>query len=163
MTDKTVADMKTGVEPLAPPRADREMGERAVQAREPETFVPPGILPKVKKEPGYEYRWIRFSDRGSPDNSNVNSRFMEGWKPVDPSEQPEIVQFHKDERYGSMIEHGGLVLCKISKEKAQARKDYYKRVTLDQTQAVDNNFMRQNDSRMPLFKERSTSVKTGSR
>ena len=61
-----------------------------------------------------------------------------------------------------LIEIGGLVLCKSTVENAVARKKYYEEQTQAQTQAVDQNFMRENDPRMPLFKESKSRVSFGS-
>jgi hypothetical protein len=44
----------------------------------------------------------------------------------------------------------------------EGRKAYYDDFTTKQAQAVDNNFMSQNDPRMPLFKEKRTKVTFGS-
>jgi hypothetical protein len=41
------------------------------------------------------------------------------------------------------------------------RDDYYAKQAHAQLQSVDNNFMRLNDERMPLFSERKTSVSFG--
>jgi hypothetical protein len=41
------------------------------------------------------------------------------------------------------------------------RAQYYANITNQQAEAVDNNLMRQSDSRMPLFKERSSKVTFG--
>ena len=59
------------------------------------------------------------------------------------------------------IEIGGLLLCKTPVEFVKQRRDYYAKQTSAQTEAVDNNLMRQNDPRMPLFKERKSSTSFG--
>ena len=41
------------------------------------------------------------------------------------------------------------------------RNAYYQGQTQAQTEAVDNNFMRESDARMPLFKERKSSTSFG--
>lgn len=61
-----------------------------------------------------------------------------------------------------IIEIGGLVLCKTTVENAQARKDYYATMTQRQADSVDNNFLRENDPRMPLFREGKSKVSFGS-
>ena len=60
------------------------------------------------------------------------------------------------------LEIGGLLLCKIPKEFMEQRAAFYKKASADQINAVDNSFMQQNDSRMPLFKDNRTSVTFGS-
>jgi len=64
-------------------------------------------------------------------------------------------------RYKDNIEIGGLLLCKTPDEFVKQRNQYYAKQTQDQTEAVDNNLMRQSDARMPLFKERKSTVSYG--
>ena len=61
-----------------------------------------------------------------------------------------------------LIEIGGLILCKTTKENLDQQKAYYEDFTQRQTQSVDNNFLRENDPRMPLFKEGRSKVSFGS-
>lgn len=142
-------------------RKSREIDDRAHEARVAETFVPPSLLPEIKKHPQYEYRWVRVSTLGNSDNPNMSMKQREGWVPVSADEHPEIVQFHSDERFKGLIEHGGLILCKISKEKYNAKGQYLKKKSASQLEAVDNDFMRLNDKRMPLFREGQSRVKRG--
>ena len=67
----------------------------------------------------------------------------------------------RNTRFEDGIEIGGLLLCKTPVEFVKQRRDYYAKQTLSQTEAVDNNLMRQNDPRMPLFKERKSSTSFG--
>jgi hypothetical protein len=50
------------------------------------------------------------------------------------------------------------MLCKIPTEILEGRQAYYERLTQQQINSVDNNFMRENDSRMPLFTEKRSEV-----
>ena len=143
-------------------RPTREDETRSAEAV-PYTFVPAGLIPEVKKEPGYEYRWVRVGGGAGGSNSdavNMTAKMREGWVPVKASEQPQIIQFHdKKSRFNGLIEHGGLLLCKITSEYVEARRRYYADKARAQMVAVDNNFMRENDRRMPLFKESKSEVK----
>ena len=67
----------------------------------------------------------------------------------------------KEGPYKDNIEIGGLLLCKIPEEIVQQRMDYENGQTTAQSEAVDNNLMRQSDSRMPIFMERKSSVTFG--
>jgi len=91
---------------------------------------------------------------GNPDNTNVSKKFREGWEPVRAEDHPElhIMSDHKSE-WGTKggIEVGGLLLCKAPQEQVDKRRDYYKRHAESQMQAVDNNYMRENDPRMPVL------------
>jgi hypothetical protein len=53
------------------------------------------------------------------------------------------------------------LLYKTPKEFVSQRNSYYQRQTDGQMQSVDNAFMRENDPRMPVFKERRSEVKFG--
>jgi hypothetical protein len=64
-------------------------------------------------------------------------------------------------RYKGNIENGGLLLCKIPKETMEQRDAFYRHQNTSQMEAVDNNFMRTNDERMPLFSEKKSSVSFG--
>jgi hypothetical protein len=59
------------------------------------------------------------------------------------------------------VEIGGLMLCKMSREQAEARDDYYRTQAQAQMDSVDNHFMRNNDPRMPLFSERKSTTSRG--
>ena len=49
------------------------------------------------------------------------------------------------------LEVGGLLLCKAPKELMEQRDEYYRKMSAEQMEAVDNNFMKENDPRMPLL------------
>jgi len=88
----------------------------------------------------------------------------EGWEPVRAEEQPKYGMLtDPDSRYKDNIEIGGLLLCKIPEEFVQARFDYEANQTQANADAVDNSFLRQSDSRMPLFQERKSTVSFGNR
>jgi hypothetical protein len=43
----------------------------------------------------------------------------------------------------------------------EQKRAYYSKKNKDQMESVDNNFMRENDPRMPLFKERKSTTSFG--
>lgn len=144
-------------------RTPREQETRAKMER-PKKWMPSQLLPDVNQEEGYAYRWIRVSAQGQADASNVSGKFQEGWEPVKASEHPEVQLMRIDSdksRFPDSIEIGGLLLCKTPVEFVQQRDEYYRRQADQQMQSVDNNFMRENDPRMPLFNERRSEVKFG--
>jgi hypothetical protein len=59
------------------------------------------------------------------------------------------------------VEIGGLMLCKMLKELAVSRDEYYQNQAQNQMESVDNHFMRNNDPRMPLFSERKSTTSRG--
>jgi hypothetical protein len=82
----------------------------------------------------------------------------EGWEPVSIEEQPKFqLLVDPNSRFKDQIEVGGLLLCKTPTEFVQQRNGHYQLQADAQTEAVDNNLMRQSDPRMPLFKESKSS------
>jgi hypothetical protein len=137
------------------------MDTRAKTER-PKKWMPPQLLPDPKPEPGYAFRWIRVSTLGNNDPMNVSSKLREGWEPVKASEHPEIQLMGSGAgRFPDSIEIGGLILCKTPQEFMEQRDAFYRQQAEGQMQSVDNNFMRENDPRMPLFRERKTEVRFG--
>ena len=139
-------------------RAPREIKTREFEER-PKQWMPPDLIPEPDKQPGFEYRWIRVAMNAVADPRNISSRLREGFEPVDVSEQPKMkLLAHRDGPYKGNIEIGGLLLCKIPTEFISQMQEYYAKQTRLQSEAVDNNLMRQSDARMPIFKEgKSTS------
>ena len=142
-------------------RVPREFDTRA-KAERPKQWMPPQTLPDPNPEEGYSFRWIRISTLGNNDPMNVSAKLREGWEPVKASEHPEIQLMGTGSgRYPDSIEIGGLLLCKTPTEFVRQRDTYYQRQAEGQMASVDSNFMRENDPRMPLFKERKSEVKFG--
>ena len=136
---------------------NREITER------PKQWMPPELLPEPDKQAGFAYRWIRVSMLNNSDPRNISAKFREGWEPVHVDEQPKYkLLASREGQYKDNIEIGGLLLCKIPEELVQQRMDYEAKQTSQQAEAVDNNLMRQSDSRMPLFMERKSTVSFGS-
>lgn len=142
-------------------RIDRETDNRVISER-PNSWRPPELLPEPDKQAGYSYRWIRVSMLGAADARNISSKIREGWEPVRAEEQPRFkLLIDPNSRYPDNIEIGGLLLCKTPDEFVEQRAAYYADQTRAQTEAVDNNLMRQSDSRMPIFKESKSSTSFG--
>jgi hypothetical protein len=53
------------------------------------------------------------------------------------------------------------MLCKTPVELVDQRNAFYQSQADSQMRSVDNNFMRENDPRMPLFAERKSTVSFG--
>ena len=146
------------------PREPRSLDSRESEERS-KSWEPASILPDPTPQDGWVFRWIRTSMVGSSDNTNVSKRFREGWEPVRAEDHPElhIMSDHKSE-FGAKggIEVGGLLLCKAPQEVVEQRRAYYRNHAESQMQAVDNNYMRENDPRMPvLAPDRKTRVAFG--
>lgn len=145
MTERTTRDFDT-----------RERRER------PKVWQPASTLPEPEPMPGYSLRWVRVSTLNEHDARNMSGKLREGWEPVRIEEQPQFKMIvDAKSQYKDNIEVGGLLLCKIPEEFMEQRKAYYANKTDQQMRAVDNNFMRENDARMPLFAERRTKTTFG--
>ena len=142
-------------------RLPRDIDTRTVQER-PKQWQQPELLPEPDKMPGYSYRWIRVSALNNPDPRNLSAKLREGWEPVNVDEQPKFKYLtDPNSRFKDNIEIGGLLLCKTPTEFVKQRNAYFNDQTRMQTEAVENNLMRQNDPRMPLFNERKSSTTFG--
>ena len=142
-------------------RKSRELDTREAAAR-PTRWQPPQLLPDPKPEPGYKFRWIRIATLGKDDPTNLNSKLQEGWEPVKASDHPEIRLFGASSKdFPGSIVTGGLILCKSPVEFVEQRDDYFRNQSETMMSSVDNTYMRESDPRMPLFKERSSSVTFG--
>jgi hypothetical protein len=146
---------------MAENRLARELENRESTQRKM-AWKPPQTLPEPEPQDGWVFRWIRTSIMGVADPSNTSAKFREGWEPVKAEDQPKLMmQADPNSRFKGNIEIGGLLLCKAPKELMDQRDAYYAEQAKAQVQSVDNNFMRLNDERMPLFTERKTTVSFG--
>jgi len=142
-------------------RPSRDLETRELVER-PKQWMPPQLLPDPTPEAGYAYRWIRISTLNKADATNLSSKLREGWEPVKASDHPEIRVFGTTQgQFPDSVEVGGLLLCKTPVEFTEQRDAYYRKQAEAQMQSVDNTFMRDNDPRMPMFKERSSKVTFG--
>ncbi len=151
-------------------RAPRDSESRAKQER-PKAWKMPSALElpeeaiEIAKSQGIVYRWVRESIAGQDDKTKVSKRFREGFEPVRPEELP---GFHDlptvdDGRHAGIIGVGGLVLARIPVEMADQRNKHYQGVSQNQLDAVDRDWMRENNPIMPkLAPQRKSSVSFGS-
>ena len=147
---------------MAETRTTRVINTRESNERK-RSWAPPTLLPDPLPEEGYTFRWVRISTTGTSDPMNISSKLREGWEPVKASDHPEVhLVITEEGRFKDNIVVGGLMLCKIPTELVLQRDAYYNGHAESQMNPVDNNFMRENDPRMPLFNERKTKVTFGS-
>ena len=146
---------------MAENRINREVTTREKTIR-PTAWKRPEVLPSPLPQDGYKFRWIRVSTQGNVDATNVSSKIREGWEPVKASDHPEITLVAiENERFKDNVVIGGLILCKAPQELVDERNDYYRQQSKAQIQSVDNNLMRENDPRMPIFNDRKSKVTFG--
>jgi hypothetical protein len=146
---------------MAENRLARELESRETTQRKKE-WAPPQILPEPKPIPGYVFRWIRTAIMGQFDATNTSSKMREGWEPCKSEEHPEMMLYSDPtSRFKGNVEIGGLMLCKAPEEFVKARAEYFSNQAKSQMDAVDNNYMKSNDPRMPMFSEKKSSVSFG--
>lgn len=137
---------------MADNRLARELESRDTFKRV-EPWTPPNLLPDPAPKEGWAFRWVRVSTMGQQDPTNVSSKFREGWEPCRAEDHPELkLQSDAGSRFKDNIEIGGLLLCRMPAEKVKARRDYYAKMANEQITAVDSNYLRQSDPRMPMDK-----------
>ncbi len=140
-------------------RIDRELQSRERETRARATYVPPQQLADPIPQDGYKFRWVRTSIMGQSDARNVSMRRREGYEPVKAEDHPELaLSLDANSQASGNVEIGGLMLCKVPAERAEARQTFYEGKSRQQVESVDNNFLRENDPRMPLFSEKRSEV-----
>jgi hypothetical protein len=143
-------------------RLDRELDSRATTYR-PTSWKAPETLPMPDDRPGWKHRYIRLSTMGVADPSNISSKLREGYEPCKAEDYPELMMHAAIEgRFKGGIEIGGLLLCRIPAEFMDQRAKHFANLNQSQMESVDNNFLRENDPRMPLFSEKKSKVSFGS-
>ena len=146
--------------------------EVEVRTRETETrddekrstpWKPAPLLPKPDPREGLDYRYVRVSMRGEADNVNASQAFREGWEPVIAADYPELkVMSDRGSQYPDNVVVGGLLLCSRPSEIGREITEYANKEVRDQMEAVDRNYFREQDSRMPmLHPERKTRITFG--
>ena len=130
----------------------REAGER----RKP--WKRSSMLPTPEPRDGLSFRWIRTATLGNADMTNVSGRFRDGYVPVKAVDYPELhIMSDIDSRFKDNIEVGGLLLCAIPTELRDDRIYGQLESAQNQAEAVDRNYMRESDPRMPMLRpERSS-------
>lgn len=156
MSDQTRPDGRT-----REARAMREAETRTAEAHA-DVWKPNALLPDPLPRDGIRFRWVRTSVRGTPDTTNVSTRFREGWVAVKKADFPELADVLTDfnSRFPENVEIGGLLLCQIDEKRAAARQQSNDLRARQQVQAADQNFMREQDPRMPLLKTERNSRTT---
>ena len=144
-------------------RTSRETATREKTERVPE-WKPPSTLDAPDAPIGYKHRWIRESVMDYDDRNNVHKKRREGWELVRADEHPEFDAPVIDEgKNAGCIGVGGLILARIPEEIVEQRNKHYNQVAQNQMDAVDRDWMSENNPVMPKQKpQRKSSVTFGS-
>ena len=115
--------------------------ESRTKTTRPLVWKPPSTLDAPPAPEGFAHRWLRTEINEYPD-----------W------DLPSI----QDGKHAGVISVGGLVLGRIPIDLAKQRDEYYRQQANNQQEAVDNDFLRENNPTMPLQKpERQSRVTFG--
>ena len=140
---------------------------RASQTRtkseRPKVWVPPSSLDAPPAPDGFRYRWIRAEVVGFQDTKNITGRLREGYELVRAEEVENASDYPvlEDGKYKGVIGVGGLLLAKVPEEIAQQRMDHMSNKHKDRSRAVENDLMKEQDSRMPINVDRQSRVTFG--
>jgi len=142
-----------------PTRAD----EDRTKTTRPLVWKPPSTLDAPPAPEGFAHRWLRTEINGLDDRKNLTARLREGYALVRADEYPDWdLPSIQDGKHAGVISVGGLVLGRIPIDLAKQRDEYYRQQANNQQEAVDNDFMRENNPTMPIQKpERQSRVTFG--
>jgi hypothetical protein len=146
---------------------EKNKTSRASQTRSkserPKVWVPPSALDAPPAPDGFRYRWIRAEVQGYQDTTNISSRLREGYELVRAEEVENIGDYPviEDGKYKGIVGVGGLLLAKVPVEIAKQRQEYMASRHKERSEAVENDLMREQDSRMPINVERQSRVTFG--
>ena len=133
------------------------------KSERPKGWVPPSSLDAPPAPDGFRYRWIRAEVQGFQDTTNVTSRQREGYELVRAEEVENASDYPvlEEGRYKGVIGVGGLLLAKVPVESAKQRQEYMTKRHEERREAVANDLMKEQDSRMPINVERQSRVTFG--
>ena len=148
-------------------KKDQKNTSRANQTRSkserPKVWVPPSSLDVPPAPDGFRYRWIRAEVVGFQDTKNITGRIREGYELVRAEEVENAADYPvlEDGKYKGVIGVGGLLLAKVPEEIAKQRQDYMAGRHKDRSEAVANDLLKEQDSRMPINVDRQSRVTFG--
>ena len=103
---------------------------------------------------------------GFEDAGNVSKKLREGWEFVKAETLLSEIGEHSypiinDGKHAGLIGIGGLVLARIPEEILKSRAEYFKKITQDRTDAIDQDLMKEQHPDMPINIERQSRVTFG--
>ena len=138
------------------------VSQSRAKTEKPKIWTPPSSLDAPPAPDGYRHRWIRAESMGYDDTTNMSGKLRSGWELVRADEYPNDNYPSIDNgKYAGMIGVGGLVLARISEELAQSREEYFKKITQDRNDAIENDILKEQHPSMPINQDRQTRVTFG--
>lgn len=125
--------------------------------------IPKEVVNRFANE-GMSLGWLRLTVKGKDDVAHIGRKMQEGWQFVTKEEVPEMEHSSivKDEgRYTGAVCRGDVALGKIPTGRIEARKAYYKDKSDSLMDAVNNQLMKNNNSRMPISNTSKTQTIRG--
>ena len=131
--------------------------ETRTKTERPKEYKPPSSLDAPPAPDGYRHRWIRAESVGFQDSKNIFGRLREGYELVRADEYPETdYPTINDGKYKGVIGVGGLLLARISTELVKSREEYFRNLTQQKDEAIENDLLKDQDKRMPIKVDRSS-------
>ena len=138
------------------------VSETRVKNEKPKVWAPPSALDAPPAPDGYRHRWLRTELMGTDDTKNMSGKLRSGWELVRGDEYPDDLYPTVDSgKYQGVIGVGGLVLARISEELAQSREDYFRKMTQDRDEALDNDVLKDQHPGVPINQDRQSRVTFG--
>ena len=147
---------------------DKKTTSRASQTRaktlRKKVWTPPSYLDTPNAPAGFRHRWVRVEIMGFLDTKNIQGRLRSGYELVRADEFPgDDYPAIPDGRYAGVIGHGGLVLTRVPEEIARQRADYFRKLSSEQIEAVDERLRQEQHKSMPIEIDRQTRTTFGGR
>lgn len=121
------------------------------------------ILPDPDPRPGIEHKYVRVEYSDSVDNLNFSAARRSGWEPVQASDYPELM-IMSDHRGGDSgifdgsVVIGGLMLCSRPSEVGDEIREIAASESRRQMEAIDGNYLRDQNPHMKKFSDKKTRV-----
>ena len=132
------------------------------KTEKPKVWTPLSSLDAPPAPDGFRHRWIRAESMGQEDTKNMSGKIRSGWELVRADEYPgEEYPSVTEGRYAGVIGVGGLLLARIPEEVAKSRELYFKQMTQDREQSVENDPLKEQHPSMPINQDRQPRVTFG--
>ena len=144
-------------------KTPRSAQTRAKEERR-KPWKPPSQLDAPPCPDGYKQRWLRHRVNGADDTKNINARLREGWELVraDETTRDTYSAYNGNiKAYEGVISVGDLLLARMPEETVAERNAHYKRKTDQQTQAWEEDPLREQHPSMPINVDRQSNVTFG--
>jgi hypothetical protein len=146
-------------------RVSRESDIRSKNLRKKD-WTPPSSLDAPPPPNGYLHRWIRAESMGFQDTANISKRLREGYELVRADELKNQIGENdypviSEGKHEGVIGVGGLLLARIPEEIVESRKQFFKKKTKQQMDAVDQDVLKEQRPEMPINIDRQSRVTFG--